>query len=266
MDDPAKPGPAATIAAEIAAALDWWRGAGVDTVYEETPTRWLAEESAAMQASPQLARAGADQPSPAGARPRRDARAPVQGETPAPADRASWPNDLAAFNAWWLDEPSLDNGRRSGRVAPRGEVGAELMILVAEPEREDGEQLLSGPEGRLLDAMLRAMSIDPATSYVASVLPRHTPMVDWNEVERGLAGVVRHHVGLVKPARLLVFGSNILPLLGNDPAHSPAVSRTFNHEGLTMPLLAGKSLAALIERPRWKAGLWQGWLDWTGGA
>ena len=138
-----------------------------------------------------------------------------------------------------------------------------MMVIVAEPEADDAGRLLSGREGRLLDGMLLAMGIDPEQVYAASVLPRRTPMADWDVVERRFAGVLRHHIGLVKPARLLLFGTNILPLTGHDPAHYPAVSRTFNHEGLTIPLLAGKSLAALHERPRWKAGLWQGWLDWT---
>ncbi|MFA7603768.1 MAG: hypothetical protein WCY29_12235 [Novosphingobium sp.] len=262
MDDRAKAGPQATEAEAFAAALDWWRGAGVDCDFADAPTRWLAPvESAAPgpRAGGVRDRQGKGSGSPDGG----GAEAPVALAKPA-IDRSALPQDLGAFTAWWLSEPALDDGRASGRVPPRGTGGAEFMVIVPDPERDDGERLLSGPQGKLLDAMLAAMGIGPEQAYVASVLPRHTPMADWP----GLAGkgfdvLLCHHVRLVAPRRLVALGSNILPLLGNDPAQTPAVLRNFNQEGMSIPLLAGKSLAALLERPRWKAGLWQGWLDWT---
>ena len=138
------------------------------------------------------------------------------------------------------------------------------MIIVPEPEPEDGEILLSGPLGRLLDAMLDAMGIAPDAVYVASALPRHMPMPDWPDLARqGIGQILRHHVNLVRPRRLIVFGGSILPLLGHDPAHSSAVLTHFNHENVSIPLLVARDLTARRERPRWKAGLWQGWLDWT---
>jgi hypothetical protein len=245
MEEAAKPG----LTDEVAAALDWWREAGVDAVFADAPTQWIAAEET--------------RPSPAA---ERRAAVPSPAPTPAPpaVDRAAWPQDLTAFTEWWLTNPALDDGRTSGRVAPRGAAGAACMILVPEPERDDTDLLLSGPQGRLLNAMLAAMGIAPENAYVASVLPRHTPMPDWGALAaKGIGALLCHHVKLVGPQRLIALGSNILPLLGNDPAHSPAVLSTFNQEGRSVPLLAGKSLAALLERPRWKAGLWQGWLDWS---
>lgn len=249
MDDRAKAGPGHATAEEFAAALDWWRAAGVDCDFADEPRRWLAPA----------------EPPPA-APERRAAAAPSAPPEPPPAkvDRSAWPQDLADFSPWWLSDPALDDGRTSGRVAPRGTAGADVMVIVPDPEREDTDRLLSGPQGKLLDAILPAMGIAPERTYVASVLPRHMPMADWAALtEQGFGALLGHHVKLVAPGRLIALGSNILPLLGHDPAHSPAVSRVFNHEGMTIPLLSGKALAALLERPRWKAGLWQGWLNWT---
>lgn len=248
MEEAAKPDIGPGLGEEIAAALDWWREAGVDAVFADAPTGWIAAEA----------------PKPAPTTERR-AAVPTPPQAAAPAiDRAAWPQDLTAFTEWWLTDPALDDGRISGRVGPRGAVGAAYMILVPEPERDDTDRLLSGPQGRLLDAMLDAMGIGSEDAYVASVLPRHTPMPDWEALAaKGIGALLRHHVKLARPRRLIVLGSNILPLLGHDPAHSPAVLSTFNQEGQSVPLLAGKSLAALLERPRWKAGLWQGWLDWS---
>jgi DNA polymerase len=35
---------------------------------------------------------------------------------------------------------------------------------------------------------------------------------------------------------------------------------------MTIPMLAARDLAALLERPRWKADLWRAWLEWMDGA
>lgn len=261
MEDAAKPG----LTDEVAAALDWWRDAGVDAVFADAPTQWIAAEDA--KPASQSPRTGGDRRPQADDRPNDRGPRLRGGATNAPAsniDTTGWPQDLAAFTEWWLTDPALDDGRTSGRVPPRGAAGAGYMILVPEPERDDTDLLLSGPQGRLLDAMLAAMGIAPEQAYVASILPRHTPMADWDALAaKGIGALLCHHVKLVAPQRLIALGSNILPLLGNDPAHSPAVLGTFNQEGQSVPLLAGKSLAALLERPRWKAGLWQGWLDWS---
>lgn len=245
MDNRPNPG----LSTEIAAALDWWRDAGVDLDFSDAPADWLASPDSV------------DTPPPSAP----PVRSPAADEPPAPSiARASLPGDLAAFTQWWLSEPTLDGGRSGGRVAPRGAAGAELMVIVPEPEAEDGDILLSGPLGRLLDAMLAMMGVAGEATYRASALPRHTPMADWADLARqGIGQVLRHHVGLVRPKRLIAFGSNILPLLGHDPTHSPAVLTLFNHEEGNIPLLVARELAALRERPRWKAGLWQGWLDWT---
>jgi DNA polymerase len=138
------------------------------------------------------------------------------------------------------------------------------MVLVPEPEREDTGMLLSGPQGRLLDAILGAMGLARDAVYVATVLPRHTPHADWTAIAaRGLGEVARHHIGLAAPQRLIVFGNIIPPLIGHDPAHSPATFAEFYHEGGNIPVLAVRDLAVLLERPRWKAGLWQSWLEWS---
>ena len=122
-----------------------------------------------------------------------------------------------------------------------------------------------GPQGRLLDAILAAMGISPAKTYIASALPRHTPMADWGELAKlGVGEVLAHHIGLAKPRRIIAFGGNILPLFGNDLPNSDEILRRFNHEGLSIPLLAASDLAVLLARPRVKARLWRQWLDWTG--
>ena len=138
------------------------------------------------------------------------------------------------------------------------------MFLVMDPEEADSERLLSGPQGRLLARMLGAMGSNEADAYFASILPRHTPMADGAAlVAAGLGEVLRRHVTLAKPERVLAFGTNILPLLGHDVAHDPQSLREINHEGQRTPLMLSEGLDSLLAMPRLKARFWHRWLDWT---
>ena len=66
-----------------------------------------------------------------------------------------------------MAEPALDGGQIAGRVPPRGEQGAALMILVDHPEAGDTHTLLAGPQGKLIAALLSALGIAPAAAYAA---------------------------------------------------------------------------------------------------
>ena len=249
-----------TLTEQLAAALDWWREAGVDGELRDAPQRWMVPEEPVEAAETAAPRASSP--------PARSAASAQLAPNPlAEVDRSSWPQDFAGFAPWWLADPWLDEGRTSGRVPPRGVQNADLMILLAEPEREDGDSLLAGPQGRLLNAMLAAMALAPGHAYIASVLPRPMPHADWAAIAaRGLGELACHHIALAAPKRLIVFGNTILPLLGHDPANKPAAAAQFQHGGITAPLLAARDLAVLLEKPRWKAGFWQAWLDWNGAA
>lgn len=238
---------------DITSALDWWRDAGVDCDFLDEPRQWLAPP---------------DEKRDDERRPERPGRVTVE-EAAAPAlparfDAATLPQDVAAFHQWWMKEPLLDDGARAGRVPPSGQAGAKLMIVVDMPEPADHQSLLSGPQGKLLDAMLRAFGTRREELYLASALPRAVPAPDWSVLsDRGLGQVLVHHVRLAAPERLIVFGGNVLPLLGHELPQRPAVLRTFNQQGRTVPLLASRGLSALLAQPRWKAALWQAWLEWT---
>jgi len=235
--------------ADITGALDWWRDAGVDLDFADEPTSWLAppeiEGEPPAERRPPVAEAEAAPP-------------------PARLDPASLPADLAAFSQWWLSEPLLCGGDRASRIAPQGPAGARLMIVVEEPEAEDRDALLSGPQGKLLDAILSAFGTRRDDVYLASALCRHTPGADWAALQaRGLGQVLAHHVKLAAPERLFVLGGNVLSLIGHESPQRPAVLRSFNHEGGSIPLLASWALPALLGQPRAKPALWKAWLDWT---
>ncbi len=244
------------LAQAIAGALDWWRDAGVDCAFVDVPVSWLMDKSPAPEAAP-----AAPEPvqKPASGRPEMPAEQPVGR-----LDITALPTSLDGFAAWWLSEPTLAEGNVARRIAPRGAAGAELMIVVPEPEREDEAMLLSGPQGKLLDAMLQAFGLNAGQVYFASALPRHLPGADWAALgASGIGDVLVRHISLAAPKRLMVLGATVLPLLSHDPPQGPADLRIFNHDSVNVPMLACRSLAALLEQPRWKARIWQAWLELT---
>lgn len=232
----------------FAAALDWWREAGVDSAFLDTPRSWLPEPEASKSPAARVSGAG---------------QMEAAKEPPAPAPLAL-PQDLESFRSWWMSAPELDHGGTAGRITPRGSANPTLMVLAATPEDVDRDQLLSGPEGRLLDAFLRAAELSDHEVYRASALPCHSPGADWSpEANRVTAEAIARHIALVRPQRLLVMGFVVLPLLGHGSPQGPAVSEVFNHEGASIPMLAVRRIPATASQPRWKAALWQAWLDWT---
>ena len=247
------PSPAPSpLASDIAAALDWWREAGVDATFTDVPRKWLKDAEAAPAPEAKSAtKADAPPPPP---------KATLGGNT------ALWPQDLTAFQQWWLTEPSLDEGGLAPRVAPHGKAGAELMVLVAMPEESDRDTLLSGRCGTLLDSFLAAAGMPSDRVYIAAVLPRHMPLADWRTLaEEGIGAILAHHVALARPKRLLAFGRNIPPLCGHDPAQGAQNLRSFNHEGGRVPALYEVGLDRLLEKPGLRSRFWQRWLDWTDG-
>ncbi|MCP5396402.1 MAG: hypothetical protein H6918_06675 [Sphingomonadaceae bacterium] len=255
----AQPPSSTQLADEIAAALQWWREAGVEYDFADDAQGWLEAEDT------QAGDAAAAAPPPPRPIPERPPIAPQVADMPKlGGDRASWPAEFSKFAEWWLVEKSLDQGGTHPRIAPRGKQGAKLMLLVEQPEAEDRDALLSGPQGRLLDNMLLAMGLEPSQCYVATALPRHTPLPDWPALHgAGLAEITAHHIALARPERILAFGRNILPLLGHDMAQDPAALRLFNHEGRSIPALAAGSLESLLVHAGRRARFWRRWLEWT---
>jgi DNA polymerase len=245
---------ALSLSAEIDAALDWWRRAGVDCDFAREPQDWLAEDIAIQAAKPAGRAAAVEQPED----PPRSAPARMDLFAGAP------PGDLRAFREWWLTAPGLDAIGPRGRVAPRGDAGADLLVLVPEPEDSDDERLLSGPQGRLLTGFMRAARVDEDAVYIASALPRHTPMADMaNFARSGFDAVTARHLALAAPKRLLVLGAGVAPFLGLTPDVGPGEAAPFDAGEARIPCLMAEGLDAMLAMPGLKARFWRRWLAWS---
>ena len=150
--------------------------------------------------------------------------------------------------------------RSRSSMPPRGVHGAKLMLLVAQPEGEDDERLLSGPQGRLLAAILRAMGLAEEDTYCASALPRPAPLPDWTALAaQGLGDLTRHHIALAAPQRLLVFGRGLAPLLAENGEPAPALPLG----GRAIPLMIAPRLDRLARMPGHRKQFWTKWLEWS---
>jgi DNA polymerase len=249
-----------SLAQEFDAALAWWRAAGVDCDFADDATAWLSEAPVAGAPAP-----SAHSPAPAPLAPATALRAEPAAPAPITLRRdllgESPPADLAAFRDWWMSAPGLDTARSYPRIPPRGEAGAALMVLVPQPEAEDRDTLLSGPQGRLLANILAAMGLGPEQTYIAAALPCHTPMADLAALAAGgMDAVTAHHIALVRPARLLAMGTGLAPMIA--PAADHAL-REINYTGGKVPLMSSEALDALMDMPRLKARFWRRWMEWS---
>jgi DNA polymerase len=243
---------------ELEAALAFWQAAGVDCAFHDEPRAWLAEAPSPVpapqrgQPAPRpLAEQGPRQApaTPAASAARRD----LLGDSP--------PADLTAWREWWLTAPGLAGAATYPRIAPRGNAGAALMVLVPQPEEGDRDRLLEGPQGRLLTRILAAMDLAEEAVYLASALPCHTPLADLPALAAGgMDAVTAHHIALAAPQRLLVLGKGLGPMLG---AGAAGDLREINHAGGKVPVMISETLEAMLQSPTLKARFWRRWIEWS---
>lgn len=251
------------IADELAAAMEWWRAAGVDCDFTDDATAWFQTEDTKSESDQETAPDRSSSSSRSAAR--ASANEPAKIDSPrADLLGSSPPGDLQAFHEFWMSAPQLDAIGTRGRVPPRGAAGADLMVLVVDPEETDTQSLLSGRQGRLLDSMLAAMGISADSIYLASALPRHTPMADTTAIATsGMDAVLRHHIALASPKRLVAFGAGLAAFLAQDVSNSETSLREINYTAPLPSVLMSEGLDSVMDMPRLKARFWRRWMEWS---
>jgi DNA polymerase len=160
-----------------------------------------------------------------------------------------------------MTAPGIASGQAYPRIAPRGDPGAALLVLVPQPEEADRERLLEGPQGRLLANILIAMGLEESAVYIAAALPCHTPVADLPALAaQGMDAVTAHHIALAAPQKVLVLGTALAPMLG---AGSADGLREINHAGAKVPVMASETLEALLTSAALKARFWRRWMEWS---
>lgn len=222
--------------------LNWWEEAGVDTIVGEEPRDWLA---------------GPKKPA-----------APATEAIPAPEPQA-FPDDLAAFQAWLETTDALPfAGPGVRRLPPTGSATSGLMAITDVPSAEDvaAGRLFSGEQGALVDNMLRRFSeklldgaaVDRDTIYLAPFSPIRPPAgrIDPQGV-RFLTEAMRHHIGLVAPKAVLIFGDSCSRALLGKPM---TAARGEWHEVATpagnVPAIVTIRPQELVSQPKLRTHAW----------
>lgn len=224
--------------------LAWWREAGVEYVTDGEPVNWL---------TPVIAR-------PAPAKP---VEKVLIEQAPAVAvPSREWPNDLAALKeviSGGGGLPGLAYG--SPCVAPLGEAGATAMAIGDFPAEDEvaARQFGQGPETRLATNMLLASEIVPDLTYTTALAHSRPAAASIPKADLAdLAAFARHHIALVQPKVVVLFGAAACEaLLGLDLMAARGVLHYFNHDDRKTAAVATFHPRTLIAQPQLKAQAWK---------
>ena len=219
--------------ASVASTLEWWRDAGVDVEIDDAPRDWLTNQAPQERTS----------------------------DVPKAPEPVVLPQTIEAFATWRMSDATPDAGWNPVRIAAEGPPTADLMVLIEMPEREDvtAGRLLSGTCGRLFEAMLRAIGTDRASVHLASMaVARPAAGRIAQEDMEDLAKIVRRHIELAAPKRLLLLGNApARALLGIECMTARGALHAVNHPGQTISAIASFHPKTLIEKPSAKAEAWK---------
>lgn len=237
---------------------DWWSLAGVDALVGEVPAGWLdvpaANDAAAPRRSPVLAEPEVA-PLPAALQ---RVEAPQNDEPKGPV---ALPGEWDEFQLWLAEHPDVPGSQWDARrVLPQGMPDSALMVLTAWPEVDDQRDgtLFTGPAGPLLDAILRAIGLTRGDCYIASLAVTRPAGGRCDESDAAeLDRLLRHHVALARPQRLLLVGSDMLRIATGRPlADVRGKLLDLNHDGGKVEAVAIAHPAMLLARPAHKAAAW----------
>ena len=120
----------------------------------------------------------------------------------------TFPEDLTAFQAWLDSTDAIPFASPAiRRAAPAGDPASGLMAITDMPTAAGA--IFDDEAGTLVERMLAAIGRSRDTIYLAPFSPTRPPAgrIDKAGVEL-LTRAMRHHIGLVAPKTLLIFGDS----------------------------------------------------------
>ncbi|MEP2104047.1 MAG: uracil-DNA glycosylase family protein [Parasphingorhabdus sp.] len=249
------PAPAeSTPAEQIESLRDWWSLAGVDLHYNSEPASLLEETApATLPVEQKLIESIA----PTESKPQS-----AQESTSVESCSENYPKQHDQFLAWLSVPEKLVEARWSqNHVLPTGVIEPEIMVIVGMPEQGSLAQnsLFSEKSAALLANMLKAIGCDSEKTYSASVsLGRSFDGRIDPQYHDALKKRMLHHIGLVRPQRLIFFGDTPSGLFFNENLLTARKNKQFvNHSSYKIEAIATFHPRILIERPEFKAEAWK---------
>lgn len=223
---------------EIASLASWWSLAGADSLVRDEPESWL------------LSGAFADEPAAAPEVPAEKVRA-RPAAVAVPAEDFSGVASLAELEA-------LVRARHPRAPFSDGVATSGVMLVGAGPAADDFStgRPFSGPAGRLLDHMLRAIGLDRGNVYIALAAPRWgRPTPPPAEAYAADAGLIAAQVRLAAPRLLLLLGAGAAESLTGETTPIGKLRGQWLDAG-GVPALATYNPGYLLRRPEDKALAW----------
>ncbi|MCA1197488.1 uracil-DNA glycosylase [Sphingomonas sp. R647] len=223
--------------AEAASALNWWRDAGVDVLVEDDPRDWTARP--APTAQPETP----GRPIPSGPEP----------EAPLPAT-------IEAFLDWRYGSGAPEAATGEPIAPAEGDHTAPLMVVTDLPEFDGtAPALLDGAAGRLFDRILAAIGQSRESIYLVPLCAARpiTGQVP-RDLDEKLGEILRHHIALAAPQRLLLLGqATSRAVLGTDADKNREGLTPFNYSGGKSDVVAIRHPRFLLNKPAAKADAWK---------
>ena len=223
--------------AQAASALNWWREAGVDVLVEDEARDWTARPAPTAQPD-----------------------APPRPGPAEPEPEAPLPATIEAFLDWRYGAGAPEAAIGEPIVPAEGDVAAPLMIVTDLPEFDGGTPaLLDGAAGKLFDRILAAIGRSRESIYLVPLCAARpiTAQVP-RDLEEKLGEILRHHIALAAPARLLLLGqATSRAVLGTDADKNPEGLTPFNYSGGQSQTVAIRHPRFLLNRPGAKADAWK---------
>ena len=259
------PGEAATDETRaLMALLDYYRAIGVDCALDETPHDRFAERLAPPVVE--------ESPPPQEPQRREAPSAPIRAPSAAPVFPQEAIRDAEAIAASARTLQELQEGLKGfegGRASrarhflfSSGQPASimELDYAPGEAEESSGEAF-SGPEARLLDAMLAAIgqSQNAYRAYFSPWRPAGGQQLTAH-VAAALTPFARRHIELARPRAVLLLGDTAKIMLGVSDAPTKLYARRFELQlgeakvvAIPAPGLAAMLKASSLKRQAWRA-------------
>jgi uracil-DNA glycosylase len=222
----------------------WWQLAGVEHCASETPHDWLAPsiEPRVEQSTKAIHNA---ETSPTH---------PVMAVADLPATLEEYFAGIKSGKAY----PGISYG--SALALPRGVLKPEYLLIGDMPDMAEvgAEQMLTGPTGTLLSAMLRALGTSAEDCFYTALALSRSATGELPECDHvALRDFMLHMIGVINPSKIIVLGNITGRILLGDNFDGGSVLQNINHDERQVPLINIYHPRTLLARPSLKQEMWR---------